>query len=129
MKKRLVLLVAVCFAAVCFASAQTPDIRGTWRIVSIDGKQVPQGYHLIKMYTAKHFVWLVADGNNNVIGSHSGTYTLDGNTLEETLEYVSPNGHDEIKGKKQKSILTGDASRLTVDTDTDNDDEIWEKID
>lgn len=105
------------------------DIRGTWRILQVDGKTVPAGqYSLIKMYSAKHFVLMLSDNAGNIIGAGGGTYTLEGNTLIETFDKtigMSKEGMPTVI----TSELFEEAGRLRVDTDTDTDDEIWERID
>jgi len=130
MKKRLFTLIAALVAAVSFASAQNIDIRGTWRVTSVDGKtEFLKETYFIKMYTEKHFAWLIAESNGTIIGSASGTYTLANGTLTENIEKGSPGMISKGIPSKQTSKLTEEAGRMRVDTDTDNDDEIWEKID
>ncbi len=105
------------------------DIRGTWRALEMDGKTVPlDKYSVIKMYTAKHFVWMLSDNAGNIIGAAGGTYTIEGNTLRETFDKTIGMRNDEMP-LAVTSRLFEEAGRLRVDTDADDNDEIWERMD
>jgi hypothetical protein len=108
--KKLILLIAVCTAVIFTANAQTPDIQGTWQATTLDGKQIPKGYSVTKIYNATHFALIMDDTEGNIIAAISGPYALNGSTLIET--YASSIGG---KGKGGKNVR--ETSKITLEGD------------
>ncbi len=70
--------------------AKGPNILGTWKVLAVGDAKTPSYYTNIKLITATHFMWLWADNQGNVINGAGGTYTLEGNTLTQTIDKVLP---------------------------------------
>jgi hypothetical protein len=131
--KKLILLIAACVAIVFAANAQNPGVQGTWRVLTVDGKQLTKDYSFIKIYNATHFAWLLSDLEGNIFTAVSGTYTFNGNTLTETINMTIGEGGKKVLGKKFISKLTFEGNRVTMlgtleGELPDTDYETWEKV-
>ena len=100
-----ILAVVVC-AISSPAAAQTPcDLQGTWDLVSLkyDGQQTPPTLKSMKIFTKSRFASVGLDtkhhgplhGAAELLDFYSslmvvgGSYTVNGNTLTETLDYFA----------------------------------------
>jgi hypothetical protein len=123
------MLIAACFVAVSFASAQNPDIKGTWKMLTDAGKNVPAGYTGLKFITDTHFLLMLADGEGNVIAGVGGTYTLDGNLYSESFDYVFPE-FKRFQGEKPVLKVTVEGGRMTIEGKLQDEPylQTWERI-
>ena len=103
--KSLCIAVLAMFVTVQIASRAGPqsnverskgNLEGTWELVSFKhGDQttfsdVPKGRRQIKLVTATHFAWLAYDVTTATTSSNAGgTYSLQGNSYKEQVEFVS----------------------------------------
>ena len=108
---------------------------GTWKLVS--GKyggqdfKFPEGTTMLKHVTPTQFMWATYDKEGKVFRAAGGSYTLKGETYEETPEYGFSDDFDTIKGKTHafKAKVEGNtwhsngmlANNLTID-------EVWERV-
>ena len=60
------------------------QIIGVWKLISTDTG--PRGGEGIKIITKGHFLWTHAI-NNTIVSSAGGTYTFDGETYTENIEF------------------------------------------
>ena len=129
MKRKLLLFVAVCFAASSFASAQNPDIRGTWKMLTDNGINIPANYAGLKLITDTHFTLTYTDGEGNIIGGVAGTYTLDGNKYSESFDYVLP-VYKRFQGEKPLLELTVEGDIMTIEGKLKDEpySQTWERI-
>jgi hypothetical protein len=68
------------------------DLIGTWAYAGMpdDVKEPPEGGGHYKYFTRKHFCVTKADPETGKVEyHHGGTYTLDGDNLEETVTYAT----------------------------------------
>jgi hypothetical protein len=121
------------------AWAQEPKsenkLIGTWKMVSAKygGSEFkfPEGTTTIKHVTPTQFMWASYDRDGVVSRTAGGSYTIKGETYEETPQYGLSTDFDIIKGKAQtftwkiegnKWIHKGAlSSGLTID-------EVWERV-
>ena len=75
---------------------QTDQIIGVWKLISTDTG--PRGGEGIKIITKGHFLWTHAI-NNTIVSSAGGTYTFDGETYTENIEFGTQ-GMSNFLGKK-----------------------------
>src|SRR5262249_688212 len=78
---------------------------GTWKLVSAkyDGKEFKfaEGDTMLKHVTPTQFMWATYDKDGKVTRAAGGSYTLKGDSYEETPEYGIGADFDLIKGKAQ----------------------------
>jgi hypothetical protein len=88
------------------------DLLGTWVLVGTPDKvgETPKSGGRLKFLTGKH--WVITQANpdtGKVIFHHGGTYTIDGDNYEETVEYANENSAELInKTLKFKIKVEGD---------------------
>jgi len=76
------------------------DLVGTWVLVGTPDKVTdrPKSGGGLKFFTGRHWVITQADPKTGqVVYHHGGTYTLDGDTYTETVEYANENTAELIK--------------------------------
>jgi hypothetical protein len=88
------------------------ELIGTWVLAGTPDKieEPPADGGRYKFFTGKHWTVTQADPTSGeVIYHHGGTYTLDGDTYEETVVYSTKNNAELIKQKfKFKIKVDGD---------------------
>jgi len=108
---------------------------GTWKMST--GKyggtelKIPEGHTMLKHVTPEQFMWATYDKDGMVTRAAGGSYTLKGETYEETPVYGISSDFDIIKGKAHtftwkvegnKWHHTGKLSNgLTIE-------EVWERV-
>lgn len=129
-----VLVVLAAFTAQAAEPTEEHKLVGTWKQVSAvyGGREYkfPEGTTTLKHVTPTQFMWASYDKDGVVSRAAGGSYTLKGETYEETPEYGMSTDFDVIKGKAQtftwkvegnKWFHTGKLSNgLTID-------EVWER--
>src|SRR4051812_46987824 len=81
-------------------SALARDMVGTWVLAGTPDmpEEPPRSGGRLKFFTGKHWCITEADPDTGkVIFHHGGTYTLDGDTMAETIEYANENTQQFIK--------------------------------
>jgi hypothetical protein len=107
------------------------DLIGTWVLVGTPDKVAdpPKSGGRLKFITGKHWVITQADPKTGkVIFHHGGTYMLDGNTYEETVEYANDNTAGLIKKTfKFKVKVEGDTYTQVAVGDDNPFTEVWKR--
>src|SRR5262245_40749948 len=78
-------------------------LLGTWKLISgkYDGQEFsfPEGTTMLKHVTSAQFMWVTYDKDGKVFRAAGGSYSLNGNTYEETPAYGMSDDFELIKGK------------------------------
>jgi hypothetical protein len=105
------------------------DLIGTWLLAGTPDKveEPPADGGRYKFFTGKYWTVTQADpATGDVIYHHGGTYTLDGDTYEETVVYATKNNAELIKQKfKFKVKVEGDTFTQLGDGNPYN--EVWKR--
>jgi hypothetical protein len=108
------------------------ELVGTWVYVGTPDKieDQPKSGGRFKFFTGKH--WCITDADpetGKVVFHHGGTYTLDGDTYTETIEYANENTAPLIKKVfKFKIKVEGDKYTQTgVGDDNPFKGEVWKR--
>jgi hypothetical protein len=109
------------------------DLIGTWVLVGTPDKvgDPPASGGRLKFRTGRHWVVTQADPDTGkVMFHHGGTYTLDGDTYTETVEYANESTADLIKKTfKFKVKVEGDTYTQTgVGDDNPFQGEVWKRV-
>jgi hypothetical protein len=109
------------------------DLIGTWVLVGTPDKiaDPPKSGGRLKFFTGKHWCITQADPKTGkVIFHHGGTYTLDGDTYAETIEYANENTATLIqKTFKFKAKVEGDTYTQTgIGDDNPFKGEVWKRL-
>ena len=118
MKKTLV-VVAIALTAAFLAWSQThgnqttnSPLEGTWEMVA--GQQFPKGTRDIKIIAGGHFIWVAYHTDKRKpLYTGGGTYTLDGNSYTEHVDFMSEEISAGIVGKDQPFTVKLDGDTLT----------------
>jgi hypothetical protein len=106
------------------------DLVGTWVLVGTPGNvgEAPESGGRLKFRSGKHWCVTEADPTTGkVLFHHGGTYTLDGDTYTETIEYANENTAELIK-KSLKFKVKVDKDTYTQ-TGIDNQfNEVWKRV-
>jgi serine/threonine protein kinase len=89
------------------ADGQNKELIGTWKMVvaKSDGQASgdPMRLICIEHVTPTHFIWAHIDPETkHARYSAGGTYTLEGETLVETMQYTFGRGFEELRGRPQR---------------------------
>jgi hypothetical protein len=118
------------------ADAKTDNkLVGTWKLVSAKygGQEFkfPEGSTHIKHVTPTQFMWATYDKEGKVERAAGGSYTLNGDSYEETPEYGISEDFAIIKGKAQSFKWKVDGNKWYHNGKLSNDltiEEVWEKV-
>lgn len=115
-------------------SATENKLLGTWKQVSASYGghefQFPEGFTMVKHVTATQFMWATYDRDGNIFRAAGGSYTLTGDTYEETPEYGISSDFDLIKGKPQKFTWRVEGNKWYHNGTLSNGltvEEVWER--
>jgi hypothetical protein len=120
--KRVLHVSAITLIAVLLASSQTSSdqakksqLEGTWEIVSARPMPTPpKGVKEIKIISGGHFVFVRYNTENGKpIYVGGGTYTLDGTSYTEHVDFMSEAISAGIFGKDQPFTVTVEGDTLT----------------
>ena len=117
--KKVLSVFAVALTALLVAWSQTRgdhakkgQLEGTWEMVS--GQQLPKGTRDIKIISGGHFVWVIYDTEKGKpIYTGGGTYTLNGNSYTEHVDFMSEEISAGIVSKDQLFTVKVDGDTLT----------------
>ncbi len=117
--KKFLAVFAVALTAVLVAWSQTSgdnaqkgQIEGTWEMAS--GQQLPKGTRDIKIISGGHFVWVIYDTEKGKpLYTGGGTYTLNGHSYTEHVDFMSGEISAGIVGKDQPFTVKVDGDTLT----------------
>ena len=105
------------------------DLIGTWVLVGKPGNvgEVPKSGGRLKFCTGRNWAITQADPQTGkVVFHHGGTYTLDGDTYTETIEYANESTADHIKKTfKFKIKVEGDTYTQIGVGDDNPFSEVW----
>jgi len=105
------------------------DLLGTWVLVGTPDKvgEAPKSGGRLKFFTGKHWVITQADPDTGkVVFHHGGTYTLDGDSYTETIEYANESTADLIK-KTHKFKIKVEGNTYTQIGDGNPYSEVWKR--
>ena len=105
------------------------DLIGTWAYAGTpdDVKEPPEGGGHYKYFTGKHFCVTKADPETGKVEyHHGGTYTLDGDNLEETVKYATENTAGQI-GQTFKFKITVEGDTYTQTAVGNPYNEVWKR--
>jgi hypothetical protein len=92
--------------------AKTNQLKGTWEMVS--GQQLPKGARHIKIISGGHFVWVIYDvEKGKPLYTAGGTYTLNGASYTEHVDFMSDQISAGIVGKDQSFTVKVEGDTLT----------------
>jgi hypothetical protein len=107
------------------------DLIGTWVLVGTPDKvgDPPASGGRLKFRTGRHWAVTQADPETGkVVFHHGGTYTLDGDTYAETVEYANENTAGLVKKTfKFKVKVEGDTYTQTGVGDDNPYNEVWKR--
>jgi len=104
---------------------KTAPIVGVWNLVS---PEWPGGGEIKKIITKEHFVVLLTS-DNIVISSFGGTYSLDGETCTESIEFGSSNRSQNIGTKSIVKVnVKGNVMNVTWQMSGRDVNEVWVRV-
>jgi uncharacterized protein (TIGR03067 family) len=128
------LLAAITWAESSDTKSLNNHLAGTWELVSAEygGQTAPVDMKELKMISAKHFMFITYDRKTSKAIRHgTGTYTLDGDSYTEHVDFMSGEGTDGATGKDFtfKIKLDGDTLTQTGDIMGMNLKEVYRRVD
>ena len=139
--KRILFVSAITLTVVVLASSQsrsdqakTSQLEGTWEMVSGYGAIRPaQGRRQIKIFSRGHFVFaLYNTETGKLIWAGGGTYTLNGTSYTEHVDFMSEAISAGIAGKDQSFTVTVEGDTLTQKgrlSSGEKLNETWKRVD
>lgn len=106
------------------------DLVGTWVLAGTPDKpeDPPAKGGRLKFFTGKSWCITQADAQDGkVIFHHGGTYTLDGDTMTETIEYASESTSTYI-GKAHKFTIKVEGDTYTQVGKDNEFTELWKRV-
>ena len=98
------------------AAQATNRIIGTWQLVSgeVGGQDSLGNGTMIKMISAKHFMFMSYDKSKmKTTGAGSGSYTLNGNTYTEHIDFIDVSGGEGLAGTDVAFTVKVEGDTLT----------------
>ena len=117
------------------SAADAPNrIIGTWQLVSgeVGGQDSLGNSTEIKMISAKHFMWISYDKSKmKTTGAGSGSYSLNGNTYTEHIEFIDVSGGEGLAGTDAVFTVKADGNTLTQTGEIKGTPlkEVWKRVD
>jgi beta-lactamase regulating signal transducer with metallopeptidase domain len=112
-------------------SALAEELKGAWILVGKPGHvgEPPSDGGRIKIFTGSHWCMTQAHTKNGVVlFHHGGTYTLEGNTYHERVEFANPSTMSAIGGTNGNFTITIEGDTMT-DIGIDNPwKEVWKRV-
>ncbi len=133
MNNKFVLLIAV-FTMMLFSSctttAQTINVKGTWKLVESNVNTVSSSFEIVKLITDNYCFWYRSDLDGKVYSGAGGPYTLKDNVYTETVTAALP-GMTNFLGKQAiyEVKIEGDKMHITGILESLSITEIWQRID
>jgi len=143
MKKSSITFIAAATVFVLAVVAQQPTAKvggthlGTWQLISTkygdatEFSDFSKERRRVKLITATHFTWVDYDAGSKQVGSTAGgSYTLDGGSYTETIEFVGE-GMETYLGKKQTFTIKVDGDKLHQSgqlSDSLKIEEVWQRL-
>jgi uncharacterized protein (TIGR03067 family) len=125
---------AIAWARSSDAKSLNNDLAGTWELVSAEygGQAAPNDMKELKMISAKHFMFITyGRKSSKAIRNGTGSYTLDGDSYTEHVDFMSGEGTDGATGKDfiYKIKLDGDTLTQTGDIMGTSLKEVYKRVD
>lgn len=135
---RVLFVFAITLAAGFLGSAQTDGshlekspLDGTWELVS--GQQLPEGARDIKIISGRHFIFVAYDaGTGKPLYTGGGTYTLNGSSYTEHVDFASDRIAAGLVGKDQLFTVSVAGDTFTQTGTLSNGkglSEVWKRAD
>lgn len=129
MKKSVFIVLLLMATAFC-ANAKENPLKGTWKLISVGGQNVPAGTNQIKMITETNFIWTRFNDEGEIFVGAGGKFEVEGNTYTETIvmafggmtSFIGQKFVCQYELKDKKLQIKGEGGNSTFA-------EIWEKID
>ena len=112
------------------SSQLAKDLVGTWELAGTPEKpnDAPEGVRGLKFRTGKYWTITNFDKKTGVVGfHHGGTYTLDGDTYEETVEYSTENNAP-LSNQKFKFTVKVEGDTFTQIGIGNPYNEVWKRV-
>jgi len=106
------------------------SLLGTWILVGEPGKvgEAPAAGGRLKFFTGRHWMITQADPETGVtIFHHGGTYSLNGDECEETIEYANESTKELIK-QTLKFTIKVDGDTFTQIGIGNSFNEVWKRV-
>ncbi len=106
------------------------DVIGTWALAGAPGdeKDPPAKGGRLKFITNKNWTITEADPETGVVVfHHGGTFTLDGDKYNETIDYAAENTKDLI-GKTLHFKIKVEGDKLTQEGIDNSFNEVWNRV-
>jgi hypothetical protein len=118
------------------AGVKSSPLVGTWELMSekwndaTEFTSPPAERKHLKFITPTHWIWVWVDPDKKISNSMGGTYTHEGDSYIETVQFAFP-GMEAYVGKDQKFVakLTGDTwNHSGVLSEGQKLEEIWKRV-
>jgi hypothetical protein len=129
------LLVAVAIgAAQSNPSMKTNSALGAWELVSADhnGQPMPASQREVKILSPRHFMFvLYGTDNKKVVGAGTGSWTLNGTSYVEHLDFIDVGDSASLNGTDANFTLVVDGNTMTQTgtIGTVKLREVWKRLD
>ncbi|MBV8866301.1 MAG: lipocalin family protein [Acidobacteriaceae bacterium] len=110
------LFVAIAWGSSSDTKSLNHHLPGTWELVSAEygGQTAPTDMKEVKIISTKHFMFITYDRKTSkAIRNGTGTYTLDGDSYTEHVDFMSGEGTDGATGKDFTFKIKLDTDTLT----------------
>jgi hypothetical protein len=85
MKNKLILIAVLLMTTLFTVEAKEDEMKGTWKLISQNGKDVTGRLNQIKFITETNFIWIRFDDNGEIHLGASGKFAVEGQTFTETI--------------------------------------------
>jgi hypothetical protein len=109
-------LLAIAWAQSASTMQNTNNVMGAWELVSHDfnGQPMSANEREIKIISSKHFMFVVYDkGKMKTLGAGTGTWTLNGNSYTEHIDFIDVNGAESLNGTDAKFTVAVNGDMMT----------------
>lgn len=129
-----VLVVTAIAWAQSSSTSSAKSVTGTWELVSHDyaGQAAPANQREIKILSPKHFMWIIYDKDTmKGAGSGTGTWTLNGSTYTEHIDFIDVGGGSGMNGTDVSFTVSTDGNTLTQSGELGGTKmkEVWKRLD
>ena len=127
--RKLFILFILLVGAFVFSTCEKNKENNPNQFIGVWKNITPDAIEMIKIITKERWIWTYTH-ENKIVYSLGGSYTFDGETYTESIEYGTPNMNSYYLGDKSifKAKFEGNKMYIVGGNQKETYDQVWERV-